>query len=168
MSAEHTASRGFASYLRDYLNRVTGVSTSFFGLSWQPPVPERDTLRKLVVELADRRVLYHHGCGMPRRNMIESCERMRASITDALRSLPEESKARPYVDDMRAACHQFQTYVERYFDESGYGNPEESFYMALGELRGSVGKALADICHHYSISGEVLAKIESASPHGEA
>jgi hypothetical protein len=161
MGKGHTADRGFPEYLRDYLNRVTGISTAFFGLSWQPPALERDTLRKLVVDLADRRVLYHHGCGMPRRNMIESCERMRRSVTDALRALPEDSKAIPYVEDMRAACHQFQTYVERFFDKSGHGSPEESFYMALGELRGSVGKALAEICHNYRISSEVLERIEN-------
>jgi hypothetical protein len=93
---------------------------------------------------------------------------MRRSVTDALRALPENSKARPYVEDMRAACHQFQTCVERFFDESGYGNPEASFYMALGELRGSVGKALAEICHNYSISSEVLERIENAPRRDEA
>jgi len=165
MPTEHTASRGFASYLRDYLNRVTSISTPFFGASWQPTVSEREVLRKLASELADRRVLYHNGCGIPRRNMIESCERMRASVTDALRSLPENSKANAYLEDIRAACHQFQTYVERFFDDSGYGNPEESFYMALGELRGSVGKALADVCHHYKISAEVLKRIEEDTKH---
>src|SRR5258706_10700388 len=98
MSVEHTRARGFVGFLSDYLGRVTGFSTAFFGLSWQPPVIERDTLRKFVVALADRRVLYHEGCGVPRREMIESCTRMRDAVTEALGALPESSKAKPYLE----------------------------------------------------------------------
>jgi len=159
---ESTKTRGFLGYLKDYLARVTGISTAFFGVSWQPPPAERETLRRFIIALGDRRILYHDGCGIARRNMIDSCSKIRDAVSVALEDLPESSKAMPYLEDIRAACHQFQTYIERHFDSSGYGNPEESFYMAIGELRGSIGRALADICTHYGIADDALKNIEAS------
>jgi hypothetical protein len=43
----------------DIIARITGFSTPVFGMSWEPPEFERDIIRKFLVSLEDRRVLYN-------------------------------------------------------------------------------------------------------------
>jgi hypothetical protein len=38
--------------------RLTGISTPIGGISWTPPVDERDVAKKLLVFLEDRRALF--------------------------------------------------------------------------------------------------------------
>jgi hypothetical protein len=45
--------------LRDLARRITGFSTPFFGVSWNPPAAERDTVRGFLTFLEDRRVLFN-------------------------------------------------------------------------------------------------------------
>jgi len=40
-------------------NRLTGISTPIGGISWTPPVDERDKAKRLLTFLEDRRALYH-------------------------------------------------------------------------------------------------------------
>ena len=40
-------------------NRLTGISTPIGGISWTPPVNEKDKAKQLLVFLEDRRVIYH-------------------------------------------------------------------------------------------------------------
>ena len=44
---------------KEIIRRLTGFSTPFFGISWQPPESERKTIRKLFNFLEDRRVLFN-------------------------------------------------------------------------------------------------------------
>ena len=38
---------------------LTGFSTPFFGVSWNPPETDREKARKLIIFLEDRRVLFY-------------------------------------------------------------------------------------------------------------
>ena len=38
---------------------LTGFSTPFFGVSWNPPETDRNVVRKLITFLEDRRALYN-------------------------------------------------------------------------------------------------------------
>ena len=43
---------------KELAKRLTGISTPIGGLSWTPPVDERDVAKQLLVFLEDRRALY--------------------------------------------------------------------------------------------------------------
>lgn len=45
--------------LSNLARRITGFSTPFFGVSWNPPAAERDTVRAILTFLEDRRVLFN-------------------------------------------------------------------------------------------------------------
>lgn len=42
----------------EILNRLNGVSCQVFGISWNPPEPDRAIAQRVVTFLEDRRVLY--------------------------------------------------------------------------------------------------------------
>lgn len=146
--------RTFQDWLKIYFSKLSGISTPWLGLEWEPPTNERKVITGLMAELIDRRMLYHTGCGVARKDMIDSSEKIRVDVTQAVKLLDWESKARPYLDSIVSACHEFQTFLEANFNPDGYGGPEEDFYMAIGELRGSVGFALVELCKMYKIPVE--------------
>jgi len=94
--------------------------------------------------------LFHSGCGVPRKDMIASAQTMRSNITAALEAIPE-SRAASFLAQMRNACHYFQTFLEENFRSDGYGGPQEDFYMAIGQLRGTIGLCLVQLCSLYNI-----------------
>jgi hypothetical protein len=99
-------------------------------------------------------VLYHNGCGVARRDMIESARRIRENITEALGELPADSAARRPIERMRGAVHDFQSFIEENFRSGGNGGPKEAFYIAIGELREAVGSAAAELLQIYNIDPE--------------
>jgi len=40
------------------LKHISGISTPFFGIQWNPPVVESDVARDIIIFLENRRVLY--------------------------------------------------------------------------------------------------------------
>jgi hypothetical protein len=142
---------------QDFLRGFRGFSVSVFGIgggvSFAPPTNERETVLKLISQLGDRRVLFHSGCGVPRRDMIASAEKMRSNITAAFEQIPK-SRAASFLAPMRQACHDFQTFLEANFRSGGSGGPKEDFYIAIGELRGTIGLCLAQLCSLYQIDLE--------------
>ena len=142
--------RTFQNFLRSF----RGFNFSLLGIgggaSFSPPTDERDIVLKLIFQLGDRRVLFHSGCGVPRKDMIASAETMRSNITAALEAIPE-SRAASVLAQMRHACHDFQTFLEENFRSGGYGGPGEDFYMAIGQLRGTIGLCLVQLCSLYDI-----------------
>jgi hypothetical protein len=45
--------------LPDLARRITGFSRPIFGVSWNPPAAERDTVRSFLTFLEDRHALFH-------------------------------------------------------------------------------------------------------------
>lgn len=43
---------------KDILGRLTGFSTPFIGVSWDPSNTEKDVAKSVIAFLEDRRVLY--------------------------------------------------------------------------------------------------------------
>ncbi len=44
---------------KDILLRITGISTPMFGVSWNPPQSERETVRRFISYVEDRRTLFY-------------------------------------------------------------------------------------------------------------
>jgi hypothetical protein len=94
----------------DVLRRITGVSTPVFGISWNPPVSEREEVRKLIVYLEDRRALIYPLKSLAAHNpwgIVDSVLEMRRQMTLVLQQLPENSTGALHIRAMRAACLKF-------------------------------------------------------------
>lgn len=127
---------------------LTGFSTPIFGVSWNPPKDEREVIRKLIIFLEDRRVLYN-----PYRleffdPVIESVLEIRKNLTEVLKNLNENSEAAPSIRAMRAECRKFLDYV------GGRRFADLDLYIGLGELRGVFGQHIAILCTMYGIDVE--------------
>ncbi len=135
--------------------RITGISTPVFGVSWNPPESSREIVRRVVAFLEDRRALYadfHMEYGpWVERSVLE----MRAELTNALRSCPEDEQLTGPLRAMRAACRKF-------LDEMGPADrrrrifhPREAMmWQALGELRRIFGLHLARLCTAFGVDVE--------------
>lgn len=128
-------------------SRITGVSLPIFGMSWEPPVSEREIVRSLLVFLEDRRAFHHHHWVEVEHEVVDSVQLVRAELTRALQQLPEDSKAVPFLKSMRAACRE-------YLDAIGprrehYGRFEH--VAELGRLRTIIGTNVAYLAVQFGI-----------------
>ncbi len=92
---------------REVAQRITGISTPILGVSWSPPEDRRETVRRLIAFLEDRRALYvdfHMEYGpWVERSVLE----MRSELTDTLKSCPGDEELTGPMRAMRAACRKF-------------------------------------------------------------
>ena len=110
------------------------------------PEAERAVIRMLITRLGDRRLLSALECKVPRGDMIESCNTIRANVTSALEALTDRSESRQYLIEIRIACHNFQKFLEEHLRGEEYLGEVELFFAELGELRGATGRCLARVC----------------------
>ena len=140
---------------REVAQRITGISTPVFGVSWNPPEDKREIVRRLVTFLEDRRALYaefqmEYGPWVE-RSVLE----MRAELTKALKSSSDDEQLAGPMRAMRAACRKF-------LDQMGPPNgtrrmsyPHEAMmWQALGELRAMFGLHLARLCAGFGVDVE--------------
>jgi len=80
--------------LREFLSKLTGLSTPLGGISWKPASDEREVVYRLLQRLGNRRLVHHsHGSfGFP--GAIRSLELMREDMTTALGELGPASPLR--------------------------------------------------------------------------
>ena len=138
---------------RDLASRITGISIPIFGVSWNPPESERKIVREIFVFLEDRRALYNDFAHEIDGEVAESVLEIRRQLTDALKRLPEESKAVPCFKAVRAACRE---YLDSAHSRSFSG--PFSFMTELGRLRAMIGVQVAYLAVKYGIDidGDLL------------
>ena len=152
--------------------RLTGVSCPIFGVQWNPPEAHCTVAHRVVRFLEDRRVLYvpydveiQEYCS---RSVIE----IRAKLTDELGKLDQGSELFNNVKALRAACRKFLERTQfpgeprrRLHDRFDHFDVEaQTFFTALGELRGTFGIHLARIAVQHGLDVEdELASIFPAS-----
>ena len=132
--------------------RITGVSIPVFGISWTPPVLDRDIAKKLISYLEDRRALFYPYDMEVSYHVKESIKQIRAYITDLLQQIDNDSALIPNLKLMRAACR-------KYLDDNPNTNKRHRYFgpediISLGELRGVFGRNLAEICVKFGINLE--------------
>jgi hypothetical protein len=130
---------------KDLALRITGVSIPIFGVSWNPPEPEREVVRETFIFLEDRRALFNDFAWEIEHEVAQSVLDMRREFTAALKRLPEKSEAVMSLRAMRAACREYLDNTRR--------NPggHFSFLTELGRLRAIIGVHVAYLAVKYGV-----------------
>jgi len=134
---------------KDLIARITGVSVPVFGISWQPPEPERKVVRDVLVFLEDRRALYNDFAHEIEDQVSESVLQIRSELTNAIRRLTDDSKATASFRAMRAACRQYLDDTQAQHHPHFFGAMVE-----LGRLRATFGFHVALLALQYGIDIE--------------
>jgi hypothetical protein len=146
--------------LSDIARRVTGFSTPIFGVSWNPPVAERDAVRGLLTFLEDRRVLFNPTQLEVEWQVTDSIQQVREQCSKAIVALPDSSPAILPIRGIRAACRRFLDEPRSHFPHVGFIRHRDregdhpGFFTALGEFRATVGAHVSTLAISYRIELE--------------
>lgn len=139
--------------------RITGFSTPFGGVQLSDPGPsDGATVRRFVIFLEDRRVLYN-AMDLEVVSQVErSIHEIREQCTVTLQALPAGAFAISPVRNIRAASRRFhddQLEEFRFFDsEPPFRRGSPGFFTALGAYRATVGQEVARLAAYYDIDIE--------------
>lgn len=148
---------------RQILNRLTGISTPVFGVSWEPSVSDVDAARRVIVFLEDRRVLYVPYAVEHAPECIVSVIEIRRFLTEVIGVGGLAEQFEEHLRAMRAAARQFLTDMGvRHEREDfwipasryGIGHDEWVLNQALGEMRARFGVHIAQIAVMHDLSIE--------------
>lgn len=149
---------------------VTGVSTPAFGVQWAKTAGDKDIARAVVVFLEDRRVLFVDRHMEDEQHCMQSALQIRSFLTEQITKAKPGKDLEEALRRMRSACRRFLEAAgprgEHFWHHPGYGH--DPFFLALGELRASVGAQLALILSQYPMRLErELASILPVEDDGE-
>lgn len=132
---------------------LTGFSTPFFGVSWNPPDTDRDIVRKLILFLEDRRALYNPYNIETPMFVEQSILEIRKELTEILKKIGADQNLSPHLRAMRAACRKYMNTVGVQNGRRFYGRNDEVL-VALGELRAVFGIQIGQLAVKYGIDVE--------------
>ena len=137
--------------------RVSGFSTPFFGLSWNPPSLESDVALSIINFLENRRVIYKTEPREDVNQCVNSINQIRDKLGEELENLDKDSKLRVMVKEMQASCRKFDDCIQKNNIGNNYVGALETsdsitFNTSLGELRGVFGLQIALISSGYEIN----------------
>jgi hypothetical protein len=133
--------------------KITGVSLPVGGIQWEWTPSEREVLRHLIINLEGRRVLRSKHNHETKALVEISIQAMRGELTEALKGLPEASKAAPAIYAMREACEEFLTWNEKRSERPGRQRlqvPRE-WSEALDQLRIVFVRTLSELVDDYNL-----------------
>lgn len=142
------------------INRVNGISTPVFGVSWNPSQSDREKARQLIIYLEDKRALYYPFEMEIPFHVNESILEIRSHLTSALQDLDKDSYLVPCIRSMRAACRKYLDINPKVKKKQGYFPPDQ--LASLIELRTTFGNNLTNICVIYGL--EIDDDFESILP----
>jgi len=146
---------------QELATRLTGILTSTGGISWKPPVDERDKARRLLVYLAGQRALHYPYDREIGSFIVQSILDISERLTRDIEALSTDSLLRKILRAIQAACRKFLD--ENQSPSAGYGVPYQAqLYCTLGELRALLGIHIARIAFTYDL--EVDACLEDILP----
>jgi len=99
--------------MKDIPKKITGISTPFGGVSWEPPVDEKKIAQQVIIFLEDRRLVsfIHH---VERdRDAIISANMIRDFLTTKLQELNPKSQLYECLQEIRTAAREFVTELEK-------------------------------------------------------
>ncbi len=139
--------------------RITGIGTPFGGIQWADSGPsERDLVRRFILFLEDRRVLYNPAMLEVRSQVDHSIHEIRRECTESLRQLGESAFATVPIRAIREAGRSFHDGSNLEFRLVDFGlhrgDVDAGFLVALGEFRATVGQQVALLAAHYDLDIE--------------
>jgi len=135
---------------RELATRLTGILTPMGGISWKPPVDERDKARRLLVYLAGQRALHYPYDREVGTFIVQSILDTSERLTRDIEALSTDTLLRKILRAMQAACRKFLD--ENQSPSASYGWPYEAqLYCTLGELRALLGIHIARIACAYDL-----------------
>jgi hypothetical protein len=141
--------------------RITGISTLFGGFSWADPGPgDNETIRRFLVFLEDRRVLYNAMNLEVADQVDRSVHEIREQCTKTLQQLSPNAFGVQPIRGIREAGRRFHDDRNerfRFFDDDfrdGWRRENPGFFVALGAYRATVGHQVALLSAHYDIDIE--------------
>jgi hypothetical protein len=154
-------------------SRLNGISTPFFGLSWEPATSDVQVVRGLVAFLEGRRLLYedHHPPDWPSISGIQriehSVEAIRTFLTEVLVKGGICSELAESIRLMRRACMDLLTELERFLaylttvagtsldeeESQTYANSVESARSHIVFFRHAV-KIMAEVAQAHGIESD--------------
>lgn len=140
--------------------RVTGVSTPWFGASWEYRESDADVVRRVFSFLEDRRVLYEPLNAQIFFYVGQSAAEIRKLLTRELGAdRPVGEQLSKYLKDIRAALRKFMDDLDNaeQLERSGLADSSQvrdQQVLALGEMRGRVNPNLALLADKYRVEVE--------------
>jgi hypothetical protein len=150
--------------------QITGFSTPLGGVQWADPGPsETELVRRFLLILEDRRVLYNPFQLEIESQVEHSIHQIREECTKTLQSLSASAFAVTPIRAIREAGRRFhddQLEEFPHFDGDWPRRGRPGFFMALGAFRATVGHQVALLAGRYGIDIEGdLASIMPALGH---
>lgn len=151
--------------------RLNSIGTPFLSVGWTPSKPDAEIARRTIRFLEDRRVLFNSCAVEEPRHCAESVLQIRERVTTALEEAAEGSELFKHLAAIRAACRRFLDsghiraaeeirFADRYSLHSAF------FFMALGELRSTIGQHVALMAVKWEI--DVEQDLASVLPSGNS
>lgn len=149
---------------KEIANRITGISTPVFGISWNPPVLERQVAEKIITYLEDKRVLYNPFELETPEHCKQSILSIREFLTQQLFVVDRDTELSKVLRAMRNSCRKFLDTItsnELYFHTNegrllnNFGLAGQMlFYSGIGELRATFGIMIAKLLVMHGIDCE--------------
>lgn len=140
--------------------RITGISTPFGGVQWADPGPsDTEIVRKFILFLEDRRVLYNPMILEVESEVEHSIHQIREESTKTLQALPAKAFGVIPIRTIRAACRRFHDDEREDFRNFGGGpwrgrGENAGFFMALGAFRATIAQQVTYLAAHYDLDVE--------------
>jgi hypothetical protein len=140
--------------------RLNSVGTPFLSVGWVPSKTDADLARRVIRFLEDRRVLFNPCAVEEPKHCAESVLQIRTKTTAVLEEAREGSELYMHLGAIRAACRKFldSGHVDTAADNFRFGDRHSLnsafFFMALGELRATIGQHVALMAVKWEIDVE--------------
>lgn len=168
--------------LKEILNRITGIETPLFGISWEPNRLESETFARLLTHLEDKRVLFGLYENEAQSAVQRSVNQIRQLLTEHLTTISNRNSILSrHLREMRKACQEYLDYSEYISQvntqDGNYGYPNgeytrrmyllyaQGLFAALGMFRQKFLKHLWYLIEHFGI--EIDSELQRLDPNYE-
>ncbi len=139
-------------------SRLNSIGTPFFTVGWIPTKADATIARKVIRFLEDRRMLFNACAYEDPQHCALSAVEIRKVITQELAEVAEGTDLFKHLVGIRAACRTFLDNApasgQRFDLHDRYSMQTLQFFMALGELRATVGNQVALMAVKWDIDVE--------------
>lgn len=148
-------------YAAGVRKRLTGISVPFGGLQWETVKGDKDIALGVILYLEDRRVLFDDLAVEDERDCVHSALAIRTFVNEQIAEARPGATVQGLLRSIRAACRRFVDRGgrdgENYRRDDGglrYGHMVDPLSLALGDLRTTVGFAVAALADRFDLEVE--------------